>query len=41
MGIESFQENDLIALDAVEFVDGPRVEASEPEVAFGSGDEEG
>ena len=41
MGIESFQDNDLIALDPGEFVDGPRVEASEPEVAFGSGDEEG
>ena len=41
MGIESFQDNDLIALDPGGFVDGPRVEASEPEVAFGSGDEEG
>ena len=41
MGIESFQDNDLIALDPSGLVDGPRVEASEPEVAFGSGDEEG
>ena len=41
VGIESFQDNDLIALDPGEFVDGLRVEASEPEVAFGSGDEEG
>ena len=41
MGIESFQDNDLIALHPGGFVDGPRVEASEPEVAFGSGDEEG
>jgi hypothetical protein len=41
VGIESFQDNDLIALDPGGFVDGLRVEASEPEVAFGSGDEEG
>ncbi len=41
MGIESFQDNDLIALHPGGFVDGPRVEASEPEVAFGSGNEEG
>ena len=41
MGIESFQDNDLIALDPGGLVDGPRVEASEPEVAFGPGDEEG
>lgn len=41
MGIESIQDNDLIAWDPGEFVDGPRVEASEPEVAFGSGDQEG
>jgi len=41
VGIESFQDNDLIALDPGGFVDGPRVEASEPEVAFGSGNEEG
>ena len=41
MEIESFQDNDLIALDSGEFVDAPRVEASEPEVAFGWGDEEG
>jgi hypothetical protein len=41
VGIESFQDNDLIGLDPGGFVDGLRVEASEPEVAFGSGDEEG
>ena len=41
MGIESFQDNDLIGLDSAGFVHGPRVEASEAEVAFGSGDEEG
>jgi hypothetical protein len=41
VGIESFQDNDLIALDPGGFVDGLRVEASEPEVAFGSGDKEG
>ena len=41
MGIESLQDNDLIALHPGGFVDGPRVEASEPEVAFGSDDEEG
>ena len=41
MRIESFQDNDLIALDPDGLVDGPRVEASEAEVAFGSGDEEG
>ena len=41
MGIESFQDNDLIALDSDGLVHGPRIEASEPEVAFGSGDEEG
>jgi hypothetical protein len=41
VGIESLQDNDLIALHPGGFVDGPRVEASESEVAFGSGDEEG
>lgn len=41
VGIESFQDNDLIALDPGGFVDGPRVEAPESEVAFGPGDEEG
>jgi hypothetical protein len=41
VGIESFQYNELIALDSGGFVDGPRVEASEPEVAFGPCDEEG
>jgi len=39
--IESFQDNDLVGLDPVGFVDGSRVEASEPEVAFGSDHKEG
>jgi hypothetical protein len=39
--VESFENDDLIALDPDGFVDGLRVEASEPEVAFGSGGEEG
>ena len=38
MGIESFQDNDLVGLDPGGFVHGPRVEAFEPEVAFGSDD---
>lgn len=41
MGIESFQDNDLVGLDPGGFVHGPRVEAFEPEVAFGSDDVEG
>lgn len=41
VGIESFQDNDLVGLDPAGFVDGPRVQAPEPEVAFGSDDIEG
>jgi len=41
VGIESFQDNDLVGLDSAGFVHGPRVEAFEPEVAFGSDDIEG
>ena len=41
MGIESFQDNALIALEPDGLVDRPGVEASETEIAFGSGDEEG
>ena len=36
VGIESFQDNDLVGLDPGGFVDGPRVEAAEPEIALGS-----
>ena len=41
VGVESFQDNDLVGLDPGGFVDGPRVEAPEPEVAFGSNHIEG
>jgi hypothetical protein len=39
-GIESFQDNDLVALEPDGLVEEPAVNASEPEVAFASGDEE-
>ena len=41
VGIESFQNNDLVGLNPGGFVDGPRVQAPEPEVALGSDHVEG
>ena len=41
VGIESFQDNNLVRLNPGGFVDGPRVQASEPEVALGSDHIEG
>ena len=41
MGIETFQNDNLIGLNPGGFVDRSRIEAPEPEVAFGAGDKEG
>ena len=40
-GVKAFKENNLVGLDPGRFVDGSRIEASEPEIAFGSGNKEG
>ena len=40
-GVKTFQDNDLIGLDPGGFVHRSRIEAPEPEVAFGSGDKKG
>ncbi len=37
MGIEAFEDNDLVGLNSCGFVDGPRIKTSEPEIAFCSG----
>ena len=40
LGVESLEDNDWVALNALGFVDRLRIEAIELEIAFGSGHKE-